>query len=218
MTLILFGLTGGIASGKSVVARIFAARGLPVIDADQVARQAVTKDSEGLAEIVGAFGSGVLDAFGNLDRSKLANKVFADTDARKKLEAITHPHIFKLTQSIAKNIADLHHPLAAFEAALLVENDLADAYRPLVVVAADSATQIARLVARDGLSEAQARARIAVQAPLPDKIAVADHVIDTTCSIEQVRKRSDFVLRAICAYTGVDASRYGLGDGSTSTA
>ncbi len=210
MAFTLFGLTGGIACGKSTVAGFLRKRHLPVIDADEVAREVVSRGSEGLADIVAAFGPGVLDASGCLDRSSMGTLVFTDANARAKLEAITHPLIRQQTQRRARGLADQAHPMAAYEAALLVENGLADAFRPLVVVVVDPTTQIARLVARNGLTEEQGRARVAAQMPLGEKASLADHVIDTGVSIDEVRARTDAVLASLCDALGIERSRYGL--------
>jgi dephospho-CoA kinase len=210
MAFTLFGLTGGIACGKSTVAGFLRNRRLPVIDADEVAREVVSPGSEGLADIVAVFGPGVLDASGCLDRGKMGTLVFTDDKARAKLEAITHPLIRQQTQRRARDLAEQGDPMAAYEAALLVENGLADAFRPLVVVVVEPATQIARLVARNSLTEEQARARIASQMPLREKASLADHVIDTGVSLDDLRTRTDVVLGSLCDALRIERSRYGL--------
>lgn len=206
----LFGLTGGIASGKSSVGRRLAARGLPVIDADLVAREVVGKGSEGLAAVVEAFGPGVLAADGSLDRKSLATVVFGDEAARKRLERILHPRISVRTMQRASELGAAGEPLACYEAALLVENGLADAFRPLVVVAAPEGVQVARAAARDAAGEDEVRARIRAQMPLEAKIAVADHVIRNDGSLADLEARTDQVLAAICDRLGIDPARYPL--------
>lgn len=202
MTIRLFGLTGGVASGKSTVAARFRERGVEVIDADQVAREVVEPGTEGLAAVVAAFGEGVLDADGRLDRAALGRVVFADPAERRRLEAILHPRIAAQTRAHAETLAAAGVRLACYEAALLVENGLADAFRPLVVVAAPRALQLARLAARDGLEATEAEARLAAQRPLEDKVAVADHVIDNASDREALVVRADAVLDAIVAAHG----------------
>lgn len=197
MTLRLFGLTGGLASGKSTVAALLRARGLPVIDADQLAREVVAPGSEGLEAVVAAFGRGVLCADGSLDRAAMAEIVFGDATKRRTLNGILHPRIGALTAERAAELEARGEPLACYEAALLVENGLADAFRPLVVVAAPEAIQIARAMARDGATEEQVRARLRAQMPLSAKVAAADHVIDNAGSLEQTERQVDEVLRAI---------------------
>lgn len=206
----VFGLTGGIASGKSTVAARLRARGVPVIDADELAREVVAPGTEGLRAIVEAFGAGVFGPAGTLDRKALARIAFSDLAARKKLEGITHPRITRLAVERAQELARAGEPLACYEAALIVENGMADAFRPLVVVACPEDVQVARVRARDGASADDALARIRAQKPLSEKVAVADHVIDTSGSMEDSAKRTEEVLRAVCAKVGVDPRRYGL--------
>jgi dephospho-CoA kinase len=206
----LFGLTGGIASGKSTVAARLRARGVPVIDADELARAVVAPGSDGLLAVVDAFGPGVLGPGGVLDRKALARIAFSDAAARKKLEGITHPRITRLAIERAQELAAAGEPLACYEAALIVENGMADAFRPLVVVACPEDVQVARVRARDGASAEDALARIRAQKPLSEKVAVADHVIDTSGSMEQSAKRTEDVLRAICVKVGADPQRYGV--------
>lgn len=202
----LFGLTGGIASGKSAVAARLLKRGVPVIDADELSREAVIKGSRGLASIVAAFGTDVLDADGSLDRKQLAAVVFTDDAKRKALNGIVHPIVTSLTFERAAALREAGHPLACYEAALIVENGVADAFRPLVVVAAPEDTQVARARARDAAAEADVRARIRAQMPLAEKVKVADFVIDNSGSLEDLARRTDEVLAAVCARLGVDAA------------
>ena len=199
MSFLLFGLTGGLASGKSTVAARFRAKGLPVIDADAVAREVVEPGSEGLSAVVAAFGESVLDASGALDRKRLAARVFADGAERRRLDGILHPRIGARTAELAARLAAEGHALACYEAALLVENGLADAFRPLVVVAVPEDVQVARAMARDGATEDEARARIRSQMPLAQKLAAADHVIENTGTAADLEARADEVLEAIRA-------------------
>jgi dephospho-CoA kinase len=170
------GLTGGIASGKSTVANMFSELGVPVVDADQVAREVVAPGSEGLEAVVAEFGAEVLGADGALDRKKLGALVFSDSARRRALEAITHPRIAQRSGELLARATE-HAPYALYEAALLVEKGLHRSLAALVVVAAPPELQVARVRARDGLSEEEARARIATQLPLAEKAEVADHVI-----------------------------------------
>ncbi|HKQ70431.1 MAG TPA: dephospho-CoA kinase [Polyangiaceae bacterium] len=208
MGFVLFGLTGGLASGKSSVARRFRERGVSVIDADEVAREVVTLGSEGLGEVARHFGARVLAADGSLDRKVLGAIVFADPSARRDLEAITHPRIARATQERADALAKRGDVLACYEAALLIERGIADAFRPLVVVAADEALQIARAMARDGIDEREARARLAAQLPLSDKAAVADYVIRNDGDQAALSREADRVLDAICRSRHVDPARF----------
>jgi dephospho-CoA kinase len=204
----LFGLTGGIASGKSTVAARFRGRGVPVIDADELAREVVAPGSAGLRSLAETFGAGVLGPDGSLDRKAMGRLAFADESARKRLNAITHPLISRLTTERAAALASRGEPLACYEAALIVENGVADAFRPLVVVGCSEEIQLTRIQARDGTSLAEALSRVRAQKPLADKIAVADFVIDSSGSLQTGALRTDEVLRAVCLRVGVDPARY----------
>jgi len=196
------GLTGGIASGKSTVGKIFRELGAMVVDADEVAREIVERGSEGLAEIVSAFGAEVLSTDGMLDRKKLGAIVFDDSAARKRLEGITHPRIFARSMQLMAAAASRGEKLAIYEAALLVENGSYKMLQALVVVAASEATQVARVAARDGIDEVGARARMAAQMPLEKKIAVADYVIWNDGDREALRARTHEVHAALLARFG----------------
>jgi len=208
---VLFGLTGGLASGKSSVAARWKARGLPVIDADELAREIVAPGSAALEEIVRSFGKGILQKDGSLDRKGLASQVFADPEARRTLEAITHPRIVAATMERASDLESQDEPLGCYEATLLVERRVADNFRPLVVVSATERNQIARAVSRDKISENDARARLAAQVPLKEKEAVADYVIDNNRDLSTLIKRADEVLDAICKGADIDPARYPRG-------
>jgi dephospho-CoA kinase len=208
MTIRVFGLTGGIGSGKSTVAARLRARGLPVIDADRLAREVVEPGTPGLAEIVHEFGPGVLDASGALDRKKLAAIVFGNEPARQKLNAITHPRVRELALQRVAELDRAGEPLACYEVPLLIESGLADVLRPLVVVSVPEAVQLARAMARDQSTEAEALARIRAQMPLADKVAMADYVIDNGGSRAETESRTDAVLEAICRENAVDPARY----------
>ncbi len=197
MGFVFFGLTGGIACGKSTVAGRFREQGVQVIDADQVARQAVAPGTSGLAEIVKLFGSGVLRQDGTLDRAKLGAIVFGDEDKRRALNRILHPRIAARTMALAQELSQRGEPFACYEASLLVENGMGDAFRPLVVVSAPEAVQIQRTMERDGLDEQAALARIRAQMPVAEKAKVADYVIDTSGTMDETLRRADEVLEAI---------------------
>lgn len=194
MALRVFGLTGGIGSGKSTVATLLRERGVPVVDADELAREAVAPGSAGLAEVVAAFGPEVLGADGGLDRKRVGALVFADSSARKRLNGITHPIVRRLSQ---ERFADLDRQgvnLAAYDVPLLFEVGLESALRPVVVVAVSEATQLARVLGRDGMSEGEARARIAAQLPMAEKRAKADFVLENDGSREELARQLDALL------------------------
>ena len=208
MSITVFGLTGGIGSGKSTVAARFRARGVPVIDADLLAREVVAPGTPGLAEIRTRFGDEVIDARGELDRARLAEIVFHDDDARRALNAITHPRVRDLALTRVQELAAQGEPLACYEVPLLIESGLGDVLRPLVVVVVDPATQVERTMRRDGSTREHAEARIRSQMPLAEKARLADHVIDNGGSVAATLARTDQVLDAICREKGLDPARY----------
>jgi dephospho-CoA kinase len=204
----LFGLTGGIASGKSTVAARFRARGLPVVDADQLAREVVQPGGSAAAEIRAAFGDAVFAADGTLDRKAMAAVVFHDPEKRARLNAITHPKIAVMSAQCASELKARGEPLACYEAALLVENGLAAAFSPLIVVACPEAAQVARVRARDGLSEAEALARIRAQMPLEAKVKLASFVIDNDGTLAHLIDQADKALELAVASSKVPIDRY----------
>lgn len=185
----VIGLTGGIASGKSTAARTLADLGARIVDADQVARDIVAPGQPALADIVRAFGRDMLQPDGGLDRKRLGALIFADADKRGVLNAITHPRIAMETQTRLNKLREEGVPVAIYEAALLVENGVHKAVDALIVVVCDETTQLARLIGRDGYSEADARARILAQAPVSDKIAAATWVVDTSGPLADTKKQ-----------------------------
>lgn len=207
MPLRVFGLTGGLGSGKSTVAARLRQRGVPVIDADALAREVVAPGSPGLLEVVAAFGAGVLRD-GGLDRARVANIVFGDPAARQRLEAITHPRIHALRNTRLAELTAAGEPLACYEVPLLFERGLDSSLRPVVVVSAPEPVQIERARRRDQATEAMVRARLDAQLPLAEKVARADYVIDNAGSLAATEAATDRVLWELCARLGVDASRY----------
>jgi dephospho-CoA kinase len=189
------GLTGGIASGKSTVARMLADLGAQIVDADQVARQVVEPGEPAYEEIVAAFGKEVLlpDGQGMIDRKKLGAMVFADPEKRKRLNAITHPRIAAETQKRLMALGAAGQRVAVYEAALLVENGVHRGLGGLIVVACSEMEQITRIMRRDNLSQEEAVQRVRAQAPLSDKVAVATWVIDTNGSLEATKKQVEKV-------------------------
>ncbi|MFN3198157.1 MAG: dephospho-CoA kinase [Bradymonadia bacterium] len=174
----VIGLTGGIACGKSTVSRLLAEKGARIVDADAVARLVVAPGSEGLSAVVDTFGEGVLEIDGTLNRAALGAIVFDDDTARGRLDGILHPLIAAESMRQLAEAMAAEPPLVVYDAPLLVEVGRADQFRPLVVVTARPETQLARIMARDGLDADAARARIAAQMPIAEKAALADHVID----------------------------------------
>jgi len=188
------GLTGGIATGKSTFSAALRARGVPVIDADELARRVVSPGAPVLAEIARAFGPGVMAADGGLDRKRLGEVVFADGAARKRLEAITHPAIRSAMVEDATGLAAQGHPLVFYDAALLYEVGVDEVVDSVVVVYAPAEEQRARLAARDGLTAAQADARLAAQWPIEEKAARADFLVDNTGGTADLGEKADRLL------------------------
>jgi dephospho-CoA kinase len=188
------GLTGGIGSGKSMVASMFTQLGADVIDADRLAREVVEPGQPALEEIAAAFGGDILLPDGRLDRGQLARIIFADPVARGKLNAITHPRIRERMD--AEITARRSRPgVLIVDIPLLYENDRTRAVETVIVVWVDPKTQLRRLQERDGLSVAEARQRIAAQMPLDEKRARADVVIDNSGSRENTRRQVEAVYR-----------------------
>jgi dephospho-CoA kinase len=191
------GLTGGIASGKSTVAGMLEDLGAPVIDADVIAREVVEPGAPALADIKEAFGEDVIAEDGTLDRPALGEVVFGEVDARKKLDAITHPRIAQRMMERANELREEGHQWVVYDAALIVENGIHEWLDSLIVVAADPEVQHERVVERDNLSRSDAQKRIDSQMPLEDKIAVADYVVDNNDTLEQTREQVEQVFRQI---------------------
>ncbi len=183
------GLTGGIASGKTTVSKMFADLGIPVVDADDLAREVVEPGTPGLAAIVDAFGSEVLDSEGRLDRKKVGDLVFQDEAARATLNDILHPRIGAAGAQHLASYDDHDAPYVVYEAALLVETGAHSAFPVLVVVSADEAVQRLRLIARDGYTVQEANARIEAQLPLSKKVAAADFVVTNNGDLEGTRRQ-----------------------------
>jgi len=204
----VFALTGGIGSGKSTVATYWRSLGLAVVDADELARQAVAPDGPVLAQVVAHFGREVLHPDGSLNRGALAARVFQDPNARTQLNHLVHPEVRRLAQERFTALDQAGAPLACYEVPLLFETGQADAYRPVVLVSVSEATQLARTLGRDGGEASAARARIQSQLPLATKAEQADYVIDNEGSPEATRSQALSVLRSVCRDTNTDASRY----------
>jgi dephospho-CoA kinase len=192
----LYGLTGGIASGKSTVSAMFRGLGAEVIDADVVAREVVALGTPGLEEISLRF-PGVLAADGTLDRAKLGARVFRDPSERAALNALLHPRIQAAAAAKTAALARQGLRLALYDAALLFENGLEANLDGVVLVAVPREVQLERLMARDTLSLADAEARVGSQLPLEEKKKRATWVIDNTGSLDTTRAQVEAIWRVL---------------------
>jgi len=185
------GLTGSIATGKSFVTEYLRELGAEVIDADQAARTVVEKGTPGLAAVVREFGTEVLAADGTLDRKKLGSIVFADEAKRSKLNSIIHPLVIGLQDewlaSVEKRDRDA---IAVVDAALMIESGGYKRFDKLIVVICEPLVQLARLLARDNLSENEARRRIDAQMPQDEKRKFANYVVDTSNGFEDTKRQT----------------------------
>ena len=188
----LIGLTGGIASGKSTIARRLAVHGAVVVDADKIAREVVEPGTPALAEIAEAFGGGVIRADGSLDRPALGAIVFADQDARLRLNGITHPAVLRAsTARFEQAAAEDPDVIVVYDIPLLVESANDYPFDLVVVADAPADTRIDRLVRLRGMDPAEAERRIRSQASDDERLAVADVVIDTGGSLEHTLEQTD---------------------------
>ena len=204
---LLVGLTGGIATGKSTVSEMFRRLGCEVIDADLLARDVVAPGEPALAEIAEEFGREVLQPDGSLDRKKLGAVVFSDAARRKRLEQITHPAIAtRFQRRLAELEARGFEGIVLWDAPVMIESGGYKQMEKLVVVATDTATQAARLRARDVIEAAEADRKIGSQMPVAEKAKLADYVIDNAgdraATERQVHEVHRALLRDLAARRG----------------
>ena len=200
----IIGLTGGIASGKTTVAGMLAELGAVIVDADQISREAVMPGSPALEAIVDQFGGDVLRPDKTLDRTKLAQVVFGDQTARKRLEGILHPAIRQLAEQKLAALREAGDPLVFYVAPLLIEAGALSRVDEVWVVHVDKATQLERLMAREGISEEEALQRIAAQMPMEEKRKYGRVVIENGGGIESTRNQvREIWVREITARMGI---------------
>lgn len=193
---LVVGLTGGVASGKSAVAARLKALGIPVVDTDQLAREVVEPGAVAIAAIREAFGPGVLDDHGGLNRRSLRERVFEDESARRRLEAILHPRI---AERLEARLAAINAPWCVVAIPLLVEADWVNRVDRVLVVDVEPDVQVTRLMARDGMDEAAARRMVDAQATRDDRLQVAHDVIDNSGSLEDLEALVDRLHAALDA-------------------
>jgi len=191
MALLRVALTGGIATGKSYVRTRLAEHGIPTLDADVLAREAVAAGSSGLAAVAARFGTEVLLPDGSLDRRALGNVVFADAQARADLEAIIHPRVRDATATWLDRLAAAGESLAVVDIPLLYETGRDHDFDRVIVTSCPRSQQVARVVERDGLTPAQAEARIDAQLPTDAKVQRGDFVIDTGGTFGDTNRQVD---------------------------
>jgi dephospho-CoA kinase len=192
----VLGLTGGIGSGKSTVAKLVADRGVPVLDADQLAREVVEPGRPALAEVAATWPEAI-GPDGKVARRKLADIVFADPAQRLRLEAIMHPRIQALADERLDGLARAGHSLAFYEASLLVESGRYKDFDGLVVVTASPERQLERVLARGDLTAEEAQARIDAQLPLLAKVRVATHLVDNDGALEATRDQVERLVASL---------------------
>lgn len=185
----VIGLTGGIASGKSAVAAIMAEAGIAIIDADILAREAVEPGSTGLQQIRHMFGDCVIAADGTLDRQTLSAIIFADNEARKKLEGILHPAIAKLAEARLAELRQSGTKAAIYMAALLIEAGVTDRVDEIWVVYTDRTTQIGRICTRDNLPKEAAEQRLAAQMPMEEKCRFGKVIIENCGTLDELKAK-----------------------------
>lgn len=203
-------LTGGIAAGKSTVAARLAEHGAIVIDADQLAREAVAPGTPGLAAVVDRFGAAVLTDTGELDRAALGSIIFGDATERAALNAIVHPEVRRLYRAHVDRIAEVApDAIVVYDVPLLVEARAAEEFTLVVVAHAPAEVRVERLVALRGLDRASAQARVQAQASDAERLALADVVIDTSGTLESTIEQVDALWRRLVADR---AARTGVSD------
>jgi dephospho-CoA kinase len=195
----LVGLTGGIASGKSTVAKILERLGAAVINADALSREVVEPGKDAWREIIDAFGAGVLHPDQTLDRQKLRTVIFNDRDGRKKLEAIIHPRVRALAEERIREHVVAGYSIIVYEVPLLFEGNLHEWLRPVILVACDVDTQRTRLQKRDHVTQTEAQKHIDAQMSLEEKRRLADYVIENDGSLANLEQQVRTVLEKIKA-------------------
>jgi dephospho-CoA kinase len=198
--MIVAGMTGGIASGKSTVADIFARYGARIVDADRIAREVVARGMPAYADIIAHFGEAILQADREVDRGRLADIIFQDAAERQVLERIVHPRVREETARRLERIRrEDAHAIVILDVPLLFESGMERGLQPVILVYVPEAVQVQRLMTRDGLSEAETMARIRSQMPIEKKKERADLVIDNSGSLESTRSQTLDVYRQIVA-------------------
>jgi dephospho-CoA kinase len=198
----ILGLTGGIATGKSTVSAMLRERGIPVIDADLIAREVVEPGKPAYEAIVAHFGKGILLPDGQLNRKKLGEIVFSDETERQKLNAIVHPEVRRVMREQAEQAERDGAKIVFLDIPLLFESKLQHMVDKIVVVYAPASMQLSRMMERDELDEEQARKRLRAQMPIEQKKRLADFLIDNTGTREETERQVEQLLAQVTAEKG----------------
>lgn len=202
----VYGLTGGIGSGKSTVADLLEEYGVPVVAADELSRIVVARGSRGLQDVVELFGPGVVDENGDLDRQKMAAIVFQDPGKRRELESILHPRIRERFEQVLDALEKAGHQVAVYEVPLLFEKNLQGEMKAVILVTADDAVRVERVRARDDVTQTEVRARMAAQMDEATKRRKADYVIENNGTRDDLRREVEFLLARFLRVGGRDRS------------
>ncbi len=194
---LVVGLTGGVGSGKSTVAEIVRKRGLPVVDADLLAREVVRPEGEAYGPVLAEFGRGILNRDGSIDRARLASLVFGDAERRQRLERLIHPHVVRRMVGEIERARERDDPAIILDVPLLFEAGLEQLCDRIWVVWAREDQRMRRLAARDGMEPDDVRRRMGAQMSLEEKMTRADVIIDNSGSFEETRRRVDHLLDEI---------------------
>lgn len=184
-----YGLTGGLGTGKSTVSQFLRKQGVPVVDADRIAREVVEKGSTGLSQLTQAFGPGILNQSGELDRQKMASLVFSEPKKLELLESIIHPLVQQEVRSQRQWLSDQHYSWAVYDVPLLFEKNLKSQFDGIILVTCDEDQQWARIRVRNAWNDEEIRKRLQAQVPLKEKIRQSDHVIENNGSLEDLEKK-----------------------------
>jgi dephospho-CoA kinase len=195
--MITFGLTGGIACGKSTVTKTFRTHGIPMVDADIVARQVVEPGSRGLEAVISAFGSEYRQEDGTLDRIGLGKLIFSDRTARHQIDMIMLPLINEESDNQIKKLHDSGLIIVGYDAALICEMGNSEKFRPLICVHCPRDTQVSRLMSRNSLTRDEAMARIEAQMPVEKKLALSDYGVDTSGTVEYSIKQTEDIIQIL---------------------
>ena len=192
------GLTGGLGTGKSTVSRMLISRGIPVIDADRIAREVVEPNGPAFPGIVQAFGTEILQPDGSIDRAKLAKYVFGHAEKLTQLENLIHPFVQREVQNQRAWLRDQDHQWVVYDVPLLFEKNLKTQFDYVLVVSVtDVATQISRLKHRNGWNDEEILKRLKFQLPLSEKIALADYVIQNDADLSSLEKKVDTLVQML---------------------